>query len=64
MQRKLLLLVPVLVLITACGEKIEAQESEAAPAEVSAPSDDMAEKADPPEEKEVDLRLRTPVGID
>ena len=64
MQTRYLLLVPVLVSIAGCSEKIEAQENDPQPSEirVSPVRDDEATNAS--EEQETDLKLRSPVGLD
>lgn len=64
MQAKFLLLVPVLISIAGCSEKIEAQENAPAPGAVRMPSEREEEAAGASEEQETDLKLHSPVGLD
>lgn len=63
MRTRFLLMAPVLVSIAGCSEKIEAQENVSEPSEIGLPPErtDTAEKT---EDKEADLKLRSPVGLD
>lgn len=64
MHTRFLFLIPVLVSIAGCSEKIDAQENDAAPSEIATPREPEEEKANAPEEQETDLKLRSPVGLD
>lgn len=64
MQTRFLLLVPVLISIAGCSEKIEAQEKTSAPIEVGMPPEQGEEAAGASEEQETDLKLHSPVGLD
>lgn len=63
MPKTLLLLLPVLIVLAACSETIDAQESPAGATDAVEPSADEKDKA-PAVKDEVDLKLRSPVGID
>lgn len=64
MQTRYLLLVPVLVSIAGCSEKIEAQENNPQPSEITVSPVRDDEAANASEEQETDLKLRSPVGLD
>ena len=64
MQTRYLLLVPVLVLIAGCSEKIEAQENRSESSEIGMPPDQRDEATKASEEQETDLKLRSPVDLD
>jgi len=59
-----LLLVPALVSIAGCSEKIEAQESIPEPSEINIPPEEVDDAAAVSEEQETDLELHSPVGLD
>ena len=63
MQRKLMILVPVLALIPGCGGKTADQEGIGKPSEIAA---EQAASTEVPAtaSDEPDLKLHTPVGID
>lgn len=64
MQTKILLLMPVLVAIAGCSDKIEAHENETAPSKIGMPPNEKEASVEDPEEQETDLELRSPVGLD
>ena len=59
-----LLLVPALVSIAGCSEKIEAQESISEPSEINVPPEQIDDGAAVSEEQETDPELYSPVGLD
>ena len=63
MRTRFLLLAPVLVSIAGCSEQIEAQENVSEPSEIEMPPEQKDETANASEEKETDLKLRSPVGL-
>ncbi len=63
MQTRYLSLVPVLVLIAGCGEKIEAQESSSKTGEISVPPEQQDEANKASEAQETNLKLHSPVGL-
>lgn len=67
MQGKLLLLVPILIGLAGCSEKIEAQEGEPAESEAAVQAEgaaDAHQQPDAPQDDDVDLKMRKPVGLD
>ncbi|MBJ7437967.1 MAG: hypothetical protein JHD35_02930 [Sphingopyxis sp.] len=64
MQTTFLLLVPMLVSIAGCSEKIEAQEYDSKPSEIGMPPEQEDEASNASEEQETDLKLHSPVGLD
>lgn len=63
MQTRFLLLAPMPVSIAGCSNEIETQENSTEPSELGLPSEqtDTAERA---EDREADLKLHSPVGLD
>jgi len=64
MQTKFLLMMPVLVSIAGCSEKIEAQENDAASTEHAMPPEQENQPESAQGEQDSDVKLRSPVGID
>lgn len=64
MQARYLLLVPVLVMIAGCSEKIDAQEDSSETGEIRMPPEQKGEAAKASEEQETDLKLHLPVDLD
>lgn len=64
MRAGFLLLAPVLVLTAGCSEKIEAQENISEPSEIGMPPKQTDKAANASEEKDTELKLRSPVGLD
>ena len=64
MQTGYLLLVPALVLIAGCSEKIEAQENSPEASEIWTPPQQKYKASKASEERETDLKLQSPVTLD